>query len=75
MTFAEWLLRQSARPDEVGRLARALADDQAEGCDQALVAETYQDLHIHLLFDHELDPRGIEALAVAHAEWPGARAA
>ncbi len=53
-------------------VARRLRADRWQGCDGALIAETYSDLTVHLLFDHELDPARVEALRVAHAQWPGA---
>ncbi len=71
MSFAGWLLQQTGRTDEVGDVARRLRADRWQGCEEALAAETYSDLTVHLLFDHDLDPGYVEALRVAHAEWPG----
>ncbi len=72
-SFAGWLLQQTGRPDEVGDVARRLRTDRYQGCDEALVAETYSELSVHFLFDHDVDPAYLEALRVAHAEWPDAR--
>ncbi len=71
-SFAGWLLQQTGRADEVGDVARRLRLDRVSGCEGALLAESYSDLSVHLLFDHDLDPGYVEALRVAHAEWPDA---
>ena len=71
-SFAGWLLQQAGRADEVGEVARWLRLDRYHGCETAQLAESYSDLSVHLLFDHEFDPGYVEALRVAHAEWPGA---
>ena len=65
-SFAAWLLQQAGRSDEVGDVARLLRlDDQLSGCDTAMIAESYDDVAVHWLFDHELDPGYLEALRVA----------
>ena len=71
-SFATWLLQQAGRSDEVGEVARRLRADRWQGCEGALLAESYSDLSVHLLFDHDLDPADVEALRVAHVEWPDA---
>ncbi len=61
-----------AQVDRTIRLFTVL--HQLAGCDGALTAETFDDVSVDWLFAHRVDPAYLEALRVAHAEWPHAAA-